>query len=192
MHVSFNTLDTFCNSFNGVQKHALWVVLEEVTAKLGGLKQFNGLLKDKISSTQLLLELKNKERQTIPWYGNIIIFSNEFNILTVSRHDRRLAMFQSDPSKANNKKYFTQVYKELDDLVVMRAAFQFFKGLSLGDWNYRNLPKSLSKSHWLLVPKRLSQSFIDNSCLDTVVRMNTRYQARKSMTHIRPTASISA
>ena len=145
VHVSFNTLDTFCNSFNGVQKHALWVVLEEVTAKLGGLKQFNGLLKDKISSTQLLLELKNKERQTIPWYGNIIIFSNEFNILTVSRHDRRLAMFQSDPSKANNKKYFTQVYKELDDLVVMRAAFQFFKGLSLGDWNYRTLPKSSVK-----------------------------------------------
>ena len=142
IHVSFNTLDTFCNSFNGVQSKAFWVVLEEVTAKLGGLKQFNGLLKDKISSTQLLLELKNKERQTIPWYGNIIIFSNEFNILSVSRHDRRLAMFQSDPSKANNKAYFTEVYKELDDLQVMRGAFQFFKNFDLGDWNYRMLPKS--------------------------------------------------
>jgi len=141
-HVSFNTLDTFCNNFNGVQSRAFWVVLEEVTAKLGGLKQFNGLLKDKISSTELLLELKNKERKTIPWYGNIIIFSNEFNILSVSRHDRRLAMFQSDPSKANNKKYFTKIYQELADLQVMRAAFQWFKSYDLTGWNYRDLPKS--------------------------------------------------
>jgi hypothetical protein len=51
-------------------------------------------------------------------------------------------MFQSDPSKANNKAYFTQVYKELADLQVMRGAFQFFKNFDLGDWNYRLLPKS--------------------------------------------------
>ena len=141
-HVSFNTIDTFCNSFNGVQSKALWVVLEEVSAKLGGLKQFSGLLKDKISSTQLLLELKNKERTTIPWFANIIIFSNEFNILSVSRHDRRLVMFESDPSKSNNKKYFTQIYKELDDLQVMRSAFQYFRDFDLGEWNYRAIPHS--------------------------------------------------
>ena len=141
-HCSFNTLESFCSNFNGVQSKALWVVLEEVSAKLGGLKQFSGLLKDKISSTQLLLELKNKERQTIPWFGNIIIFSNEFNILSVSRHDRRLVMFSSDPSKSNNKKYFSQIYKELDDLSVMRAAFQYFRDFDLGDWNYRAIPHS--------------------------------------------------
>tara|TARA_B110000116_G_scaffold264292_1_gene271936 strand:- start:83 stop:988 length:906 start_codon:yes stop_codon:yes gene_type:complete len=145
IHVSFNTLDTFCNAFNGCQSKAFWVVLEEVTAKLGGLKSFNGLLKDKISSTQLLLELKGKERKTIPWYGNIIIFSNEFNILSVSRHDRRLAMFQSDPSKANNKVYFKKIYQELDDLQIMRGAFQYFKNFDLGDWNYRSLPESTVK-----------------------------------------------
>ena len=141
-HVSFNTLDTFCNNFNGVQKRALWVILEEVSAKMGGLKQFSGLLKDRISSTSLLLELKNKERKTIPWFANIIIFSNEFNILSVSRHDRRLVMFQSDPSKSNNKAYFTQIYKELDDLEVLRAAFQYYRDYELGDWNYRAIPHS--------------------------------------------------
>ena len=141
-HCSFNTLETFCSNFNGVQSKAFWVVLEEVSAKLGGLKQFSGLLKDKISSTQLLLECKNKQRRTIPFFGNIIIFSNEFNILSVSRHDRRLVMFESDPSKSNNKEYFTQIYQELDDLQVMRAAFQFFRDFDLGDWNYRALPHS--------------------------------------------------
>ena len=90
----------------------------------------------------MLLELKNKERQTIPWFGNIIIFSNEFNILSVSRHDRRLVMFSSDPSKSNNKKYFTQIYKELDDLDVLRAAFQYYRDFDLGDWNYRAIPQS--------------------------------------------------
>ena len=144
-HVSFNTLESFCSGFNGVQSRALWVILEEVTAKLGGLKQFSGLLKDKISSTSLLLELKNKERKTIPWHANVIIFSNEFNILSVSRHDRRLVMFESDPSKSNNKAYFTQIYTELDDLAVMRAGFQYFRDFDLGDWNYRDLPHSDTK-----------------------------------------------
>ena len=145
-HVSFNTLDSFCSGFNGVQSKALWVVLEEVTAKLGGLKQFSGLLKDKISATSLLLELKGIERRTIPWYGNVIIFSNEFNILSVSRHDRRLVMFESDPSKSNDKEYFSQIYRELDDLQLMRGAFQFFRDFDLGDWNYRCIPHSDTKS----------------------------------------------
>ena len=120
-------------------------ILEEVSAKMGGLKQFSGLLKDRISSTTMLLELKNKERKTIPWYANVVIFSNEFNILSVSRHDRRLVMFQSDPSKSNNKAYFTQVYKELDDLEILRAEFQYYRDFDIGDWNYRAIPHSAVK-----------------------------------------------
>ena len=143
--VSFNTLEGFCNHFNVVQSRAMFVVLEEVTAKLGGLKQFNGLLKDKISATSIMCEPKGKERVQLPWFANLVIFSNEFNVLSVSRNDRRLVMFESDSSKANDTKFFKRVYAELADVKILRAAWDWFNAVDLSKWNYRELPSSKLK-----------------------------------------------
>ncbi|HIB92462.1 TPA: hypothetical protein EYO57_35665 [Candidatus Poribacteria bacterium] len=141
-YVSFNNLDSFTNGFNGIQARALWICLEEVSARKGGLKAFNGLLKDKISSQVLLCEVKNKERVQIPWYASIIIFSNEFNVLSVSKNDRRLVCFKSDSSKANDKDYFVAIHKELSDLKHMRAAWDYFKNYDTSQFNYREIPQS--------------------------------------------------
>ena len=143
--VSFNTLEGFCNNFNVIQSRAMFVVLEEVTARLGGLKQFNGLLKDKISATSIMCEPKGKERVCLPWFANLLIFSNEFNVLSVSRNDRRLAMFESDSSKANDTEFFKRVYAELGQTHVMRAAWDWFNAVDVSKWNYRELPSSQLK-----------------------------------------------
>ena len=140
--VSFNNLDSFTNGFNGIQARALFIILEEITAKKGGLKSFNGLLKDKISSNVLLCEVKNKERVQIPWYASIVIFSNEFNVLSVSKNDRRLVCFKSDSSMANNKDFFVAIHKELSDLNIMRAAFDYFRKYDTSKFNYRDIPQS--------------------------------------------------
>ena len=141
-HVSFNSLTSFGNSFNGIQSRALWIVLEEVSARRGGLKEWNGLLKDKISSTTLLCEIKNKERQQIPFFGNVIIFSNEFQVLSCSKFDRRLVFFSSDNSMANNKEYFVALWKELDSLPHLKCCFDYFSNLDTSEFNYRALPFS--------------------------------------------------
>ena len=141
-YVSFNNLDSFTNGFNGIQARALWICLEEVSARKGGLKAFNGMLKDKISSNTLLCEVKNKERVQVPWYASIIIFSNEFNVLSVSKNDRRLICFKSDSTKANQKDYFVGVHRELSDLGVMRAAYDYFLSYDTTGFNYREIPQS--------------------------------------------------
>ena len=144
--VSFNSLDSFSSSFNAIQSKALWICLEEITARLGGLKSYNGLLKDKISSKVLLCEAKNKERVQIPFFANLLIFSNEFNVLSVSRNDRRLVFFTSDDSKANDKEYFVKLHQELKDLAILRAAFTYFATYDLENFNYRCIPHSKVKN----------------------------------------------
>ena len=143
--VSFNSLTSFANSFNGIQSRALFIVLEEVSAKKGGLKEWRGLLKDKISSTTLLLERKNQERVQTNFYANIIIFSNEFQVLSCSTHDRRFVFFSSDNSKANDREFFVKLYAELNSLPHMKAAFDFFSKWDTTKFNYRKITHSRIK-----------------------------------------------
>ena len=144
-HISFNNLQAFGNSFNSIQAKALWIILEEVSAKRNCLKEYTGFLKAKISDTTLMCEPKGKERSLVPWFANLVIFSNEFNVLSCSKNDRRLVMFSSDSSMANNKEYFEAIYRELADLRVMRAAFDYFSSYDVTEFNYRAIPYSRMK-----------------------------------------------
>ena len=143
--VAFNNLTSFANSFNGIKSKALWICLEEVSAKRNCLREYNGFLKDQISSCVILEEIKNKERTLRPWYASIVIFSNEFNVMSCSRTDRRLVFFESDNSKANNKEYFVALHKELDSLEFLKSAFDYFSTYDTSQWNYRAIPKSTIK-----------------------------------------------
>ena len=157
--VSYNSLTSFASSFNGIQSKALWIILDEVSAKRGGLREYNGLLKDKISSTTLLCEIKNQERVQQPWYANLCIFSNDFNVVQCSHNDRRLVFFTSDSSKANDKNYFVALYKELNDLKIMRAAFSYFRNMDTGDFNYRAIPYSRIKDQLADVSEKNATKF---------------------------------
>ena len=143
--ISFNNLGSFANSFNAIQAKALWIVLEEISAARNCAKQYTGFLKDKISTTTLLVEPKGKPRSIIPWYASLVLFSNEFNVLSCSKNDRRLVMFTSKSSQANCKDYFTKVYAELASLGVMRAAFEYFSTYDTSEFNYRAIPHSEMK-----------------------------------------------
>lgn len=141
-YVAFNSLAGFANGFNGVKSKALFICLEEVTAKRNCLREYSGFLKDQISSKVILEEIKNKERTIRPWYASIIIYSNDFNVMSCSRTDRRLCMFTSDSSKANDKEYFVKLHKELDNMDYVKAAFDYFSNYDVSDWNYREIPYS--------------------------------------------------
>ncbi len=158
-YVSFNSIDSFSNSFNGIQSRALFCCLEEITAKKGGLRQLMGLLKDKISSTTIMEEIKNRERVLRQWYASIIIFSNDFNIMSVSKNDRRMCFMESNSTLANNKEYFQLLYKELADLEIMKAAFDFFSNRDTSEWNYRKIPYTETKARLVTCSERNSTKF---------------------------------
>ena len=158
-YISFNSLAAFANSFNGIKSRALFICLEEITAKKNCLREYNGYLKDQISSTEIMEEIKNRERSLKPWFASIIVFSNEFNVMSCSRTDRRLAMFESINTQANNKKYFEKLHHELDSVQHMKAAFDYFAKRDTSDWNYRLLPDSKMKQKLTKVSERATTKF---------------------------------
>ena len=141
--ISMNRINQFVSNFNAELETCLFLVLEEVTAnKKNSLKEFSGLLKDIASMTELLLEKKGIDRKVVPFYGNILVFSNELFVVQVTADNRRVVCFQANNEKCNDKAFFSEVYKELDDLKIMKAAWDFFLTRDVDNWNYTKLPET--------------------------------------------------
>ena len=141
--VSYNKLSQFTSVFNSELAHCVWCVLEEVNCKnKGSLREFSGLLKDMCSTNTLLLERKGENRTNCDFFGTLIIFSNELRCLNVSKGDRRMALFSSNSEMANSKEYFTEIYKELDSVAVLRSAFLFLCSIDITNFDFRKFPKT--------------------------------------------------
>ena len=140
---SYNKIGQFTSNFNSELETCLFLVLEEVSAtKNNSLKEFSGLLKDISSMTELLVEKKGMDRRICPFYGNVIIFSNEFFCVQVSHDNRRHVIFETNNEKSNDTEFFQNVYQELNNLEVMKSAWNFFLHLDISNWDFRKLPKT--------------------------------------------------
>ena len=140
---SFNRMSQFTSVFNSLYEKALWVCLEEVTCESkNSLKQFSGLLKDVTSQTSCTLEKKGQDKVVCDFRGNILIFSNQFNCISVSRDCRRNCVFETNNGKCNDKEFFDKIYEELSDLETMRSAFKFYATRDIEKFDYRKYPKT--------------------------------------------------
>jgi hypothetical protein len=140
---SFNRMSQFTSVFNSLYEKALWVCLEEVTCESkNSLKQFSGLLKDITSQTSCTLEKKGQDKVVCDFRGNILIFSNQFNCISVSRDCRRNCVFETNNKKCNDKQFFDDIYQELSDLKTMRSAFKFYATRDIDNFDYRKYPKT--------------------------------------------------
>ena len=142
--VSYNKLKQFQSPFNSELQHAIWLVLEEISSKV---REVDGLLKDMCTTTSILLEAKNENRKVCDFYGTMCLFSNKIRSVNISRNDRRMCVFESNPDKANDKKYFDPIYKELRNLKTMRSAFIFFASRDISGFDFRKFPKTKLREH---------------------------------------------
>ena len=138
---SYSSTSSFCSNFNAEKQKSLWIVLEECNSRI---KNDHNFLKDQISATTLLLERKNENRISVPWYANIIIFSNTTNCIKVEHGDRRLVFLEEDDEQlhTNKKLFFDKVRKELTDANFISAVFKWFAGKYDQEWDYRKIPAS--------------------------------------------------
>jgi hypothetical protein len=141
---SYSSTSSFCSNFNAEKQKSLWIILEECNSRI---KKDNNFLKDQISATTLLLERKNENRISVPWYANLIVFSNTTNCIKVEHSDRRLVFLEQDDEQlhTNKKGFFDRVWKELTDASFISAVFKYFAGKYKQDWDYRILPASKMK-----------------------------------------------
>ena len=140
---SYNKIGQFVSNFNSELETCLFLVLEEVSAnKKNGLKEFSGLLKDIASMTEVLVEKKGHDRRITPFYGNVIVFSNELFCVQVTNDNRRHVIFEVNTEKCNDTEFFQSVYQELNDLEILQSAWNFFLKRDISTWDFRKIPKT--------------------------------------------------
>ena len=138
-------LDHLFGNFNSHLRSSLWVFLEEIKGK-GAAWDQAGRLKDLISSDSQLWEKKHHETEEGGWYGSIVIFSNNSYGIRVETSDRRYVLFDTLYTLRDNKQFHDQVDNETMDADYMTTAFQFFLDRDISKWNWRQIPKTKTRT----------------------------------------------
>ena len=139
--VSYSNMESFCSAFNFEKRHALFVSLEEAPQGRRN-KEFDNYLKDFISSPEMLLEAKGVDRRVVPSYSSVLVYSNQMKVISVDQRDRRMVFYvcSNETKNINKKKFFDELYRELDSLDILKSAFNFFLSRDISKWDYRNFP----------------------------------------------------
>lgn len=97
-------------------------------------------LKDLITNPTLNYEKKGRDPVVVQNLTNLIMTSNNANVLTVSSDDRRLVLFECTSIHMGDADYFNNLGEHLDKPEVARAFYQFLKARDLS-----NYPKSFQR-----------------------------------------------
>jgi len=92
--------------------------------------------------TELLIEKKGIDRKVVPFYGSVLVFSNELCVVQVTSDNRRIVAFEVNNEKCNDTQFFQDIYKELDDLQIMKSAWNFFLDRDVTTWDFRKIPQT--------------------------------------------------
>lgn len=140
-----SNLDHLFGQFNSHLRTSLWVFLEEVKGK-GSAWELAGRLKDLISSESQLWEKKHHETESGGWFGSIVIFSNDSYGIRVEATDRRYCLFDTDYTLRDDNEFHNLVDHETMDADYMTTAFHFFLNRDISNWNWRNIPKTKTRT----------------------------------------------
>ena len=92
--------------------------------------------------TEVLIEQKGVDRRTAPFYGNVVVFSNEVHCVQVTRDNRRHVIFEVNTEKCNDTEFFQSIYKELESVEVLQSAWNYFLARDVSDWDFRKIPET--------------------------------------------------
>ena len=158
--VTFNRLSSFISPFNLERSRCIWISLEEV--KGGLLREFDSILKTQVTASEMLLEAKGKDRISVPFYGQIVINSNESRVLRIDRNDRRYCLFETISKKdlENPKEWFDKLYEEFDCIDTMKSAWDWFINYDISKFDYTKYPKTKLLHRIMNMSDQLEHRFI--------------------------------
>jgi len=88
---------------------------------------------------------KGETSITFAEFSDLWLTSNDESPLHVTRHDRRIVMYEASEKWLQDRKRFKYLTEELDDLDVCKAWFLFFKQINLGAWTPQHDPPNACK-----------------------------------------------
>ena len=104
-----------------------------------GDKVAEGKLKDLITGTHQLVEYKGKEPIRIPNYLRLLVTSNSDWVVPANMGERRFAVLDVSPHRANDHKYFAAIDRQLEN-GGREALFHFLLHKDLTSVNLRKIP----------------------------------------------------
>ena len=100
-------------NFNGHLQDALLIFADEVV--YGGDKKHAGTLKAMVTEPKLMVERKGLDAYSYRNYARIGIASNEDWFIPAGPQSRRWFILETSNSKTKDRKWFNDIYKEMDE-----------------------------------------------------------------------------
>ena len=129
---SIHKPDRIFGRFNSVLSKCLLLIIEEAC---GDLKKFCEDLKNLITEPTITIEKKNIDAGTFTNYVNVIMLTNNKDILDIDDKDRRYAVFESSDCKKGDSEYFKILYKCMEDRMNQKLFYMYLKDEVKCDWS---------------------------------------------------------
>ena len=124
--------DVFSRFANKTVNNVL-IQIDEVTGKL---KELHDRMKNLITSDTINYEKKGHDSVTVRNYTNLVLTTNNPNVLLVTANDRRYVLFDCAQTYMNNTDYKVRLGNHLQRPEVARAFYQFAMQRDLSKYVY--------------------------------------------------------
>lgn len=145
--VSTNDTEAICKKHNANQIGKLLIRINE-NSENGGWNNADKM-KDLIDCKDFTVEPKGIDPFQIKNYARWFGFTNHENSLKIEVGDRRYFAIKTSVRHANERAYWDPLWAELNDLDIVRSAFNYFSNYDIENWAPMVIPKSKLKTEMI-------------------------------------------
>jgi hypothetical protein len=114
-------------NFNGCMVNSFFVCLNELNKK--ETVEANGQIKALVTDPWLTINTKGVNEYVIESFHRFIMFTNQQDPVETTSGDRRKFIIKASNELCGNKEYFSDFYKMLDDVDVVKTMYEYFKSI---------------------------------------------------------------
>ena len=149
--------------FNNKMTNSFLVNLNELSKK--DTIESQGKIKGLITDKSLTINAKGKDQFEINSYHRFIITTNKEDPINTSQDDRRNLIIRSSDELIENKEYFIKLNLLLEDIIVVRTCYDYFKNIkNLDKFGSLPLPKTNYQENLKLLNYSIPEQFLMDFC----------------------------
>lgn len=174
--LNYSNIQAYFKGFNHEQSNKLLFILNEIADK-GETFHNHDTLKADITKNSLRVEPKGIDAYQIRFSSRYMLFTNNENAVYVETSDRRYTLHKVSSEKSNDRVYFAPIFKEISDLKVLKAAFDYFASrkyneldiMTAFETQYKNEQKEFNLNNSV----KFIKEFIEDTEEKEKIRMST-------------------
>jgi hypothetical protein len=110
--------------FNGLMTSSFLVNLSEISKK--ETMKSTGKIKGLVTDSALIINNKGLSQVEVVSYHRFLITTNNDDPIKSKRDDRRNLIIRSSDELIKNKPYFVELYKQIEDVDVLKTCYEYF------------------------------------------------------------------